>query len=146
MRTIDSGAGVLGVFPPGAYPISLSLVLSTFAKTIGSDFSLKMPVGAAAKFLKMILEFDRRHIKEPHWYVLVIGVRPDRQGRGLSRSLLQPVIDAADAQGVACYLENSNPANLPIYRKFGFDVAEELVPVRGSPKIWLMKRASLKQA
>lgn len=65
----------------------------------------------------------RKHLGDrPHWYVTLLGVRPETQGKGLSRLVLRPVFDAADAAGVPVYLETTPEANVPIYRKLGFEL------------------------
>ena len=46
-----------------------------------------------------------RDIPSPHWYLSILGVDPDHQGKGLGGELLKPVLAQADAQGLPCYLE-----------------------------------------
>ena len=36
----------------------------------------------------------------PHWYLYILGVHPDVQGRGLGSALMRPVLDRCDAEGV----------------------------------------------
>ena len=65
-----------------------------------------------------------RHLGgRPHWYVHLLGVRPGSQGKGLARAVLGPVFAAADRAGVPVYLETMPEANVPIYRKLGFELA-----------------------
>ena len=54
------------------------------------------------------------------WYLVYIGTRPSGRGKGHCRKLIEHVTKQADRERVACYLESSNEANPPIYRKFGF--------------------------
>ncbi|KAF2651469.1 hypothetical protein K491DRAFT_707018 [Lophiostoma macrostomum CBS 122681] len=54
------------------------------------------------------------------WYLVYIGTRPSGRGKGHCRKLMEHVTKQADKEGLACYLESSNEANPPIYRKFGF--------------------------
>lgn len=56
-----------------------------------------------------------------HWYLNVIATRPDRQGQGLGAEALRPVLDRCDVDGIPAYLESSNPRNLTLYRRHGFD-------------------------
>ncbi len=68
-------------------------------------------------------EFDAgraKHIPGPHWYVQLLGVRPDAQGKGLSRAVLRPVFEAADRDRVPVYLETATEPNVAIYQKLGF--------------------------
>ena len=63
-----------------------------------------------------------RHVPGPHWYVSLIGVRPEFQGRGLGRAVLCPVFEAADRDRVPVYLETRSEANVAIYRRLGFEL------------------------
>ena len=55
------------------------------------------------------------------WYLVYIGTRPSGRGKGHARKLLEHVTMQADREGRPVYLESSNEANPPIYRKFGFE-------------------------
>jgi predicted N-acetyltransferase YhbS len=55
----------------------------------------------------------------------------DDQRRGLGSRLVRPILERADRDGVACHLETADPANVPYYRRFGFEVVEpslEVIP------------------
>ncbi len=80
------------------------------------------------------------HPKEPHWYLNVVSTLPGRQGRGLGASVLQPVLQQADADGTPCYLESTNPRNRTLYYRQGFeDMAE--IRLDGGPTLLQMWRA-----
>lgn len=55
------------------------------------------------------------------WYLVYLGTRPSKQGKGHARKLVEHVTKLADHEGRACYLESSNASNPAIYRKFGFE-------------------------
>lgn len=55
------------------------------------------------------------------WYLVYIGTRPSGRGKGHARKLIEHVTEQADCEGRPVYLESSNAANPPIYRKFGFE-------------------------
>jgi ribosomal protein S18 acetylase RimI-like enzyme len=55
------------------------------------------------------------------WYLVYIGTKPSGRGKGYCRKLIEHVTQQADIEGRATYLESSNEANPPIYRKFGFE-------------------------
>jgi len=76
----------------------------------------------------------------PHWLCLYIGVRPDAQGQGLGRALLQPGLEAADASGVPVHLVATNSATAPFYERFGFRVLAEIEPAPGVPVLRPMWR------
>jgi ribosomal protein S18 acetylase RimI-like enzyme len=56
------------------------------------------------------------------WYLFLLGVEPSRQRRGLGGALMRGVLERADVDKVACYLETENERNVAFYRKQGFDV------------------------
>jgi ribosomal protein S18 acetylase RimI-like enzyme len=76
----------------------------------------------------------------PHWHLLQLGVEPSCRGRGVARSLVEPVLLRADAAGLPCYLETHNPVNLPFYSKLGFTVVGQ-ARSPGGLQIWAMRRA-----
>jgi len=73
-------------------------------------------------------QMDAHHPAQPHWYLSMIGVDPARQGRGLGSALLKHTLAAIDDEGVAAYLESSNPKNIPLYERFGFEVTGQIQP------------------
>ena len=62
------------------------------------------------------------HPEEPHWYLAMIGVDPARQGRGYGSAILKESLKRCDEEGVMAYLESSNPKNVPLYERYGFEV------------------------
>ena len=58
----------------------------------------------------------------PHWYLHLLGVRPEAQGQGLSRKVLKPMFDLADQKKVPIYLETMPEENVPVYQKLGFEL------------------------
>ena len=89
--------------------------------------------------LQVLSHMERVHPKEPHWYLAILGTRPEAQGKGVGSALLQPVLDDCDAQGLPAYLESSKEANIPFYRRHGFEVTG-LIEVPGGPSLWPMWR------
>ncbi|HEY1389771.1 MAG TPA: GNAT family N-acetyltransferase [Ktedonobacterales bacterium] len=80
-----------------------------------------------------------RYAPDPHWYLAQIGVEPALQRQGIATRLLRPMLARIDSARLPCYLETENPANIPIYQRYGFQVAaEDAVP--DGPRIWAMVR------
>lgn len=84
-----------------------------------------------------------RWAPEPHWYLMILGVDPPHQGRGVGGELIAPVLAEADAAGLPAYLETQKARNVPFYRRHGFEVVEETDAPSGGPHWWLMKREAL---
>lgn len=81
------------------------------------------------------------HPAEPHWYLPLIGVDPAHQRQGLGSVLLRHALAQCDLDHVAAYLESSNPANIPLYRRHGFEVLDT-IQLGSSPPIFPMLRAA----
>jgi predicted N-acetyltransferase YhbS len=44
--------------------------------------------------------------------------------RRLGSRLVEPILERPDRDGLPCRLETSDPANVPFYRRFGFEVED----------------------
>jgi len=62
------------------------------------------------------------HPSEPHWYLPLLGVDPLYHGKGLGSTLLKHATTKFDDDNVLAYLESSNPRNIPLYERHGFEV------------------------
>ena len=62
---------------------------------------------------------------EPHFYLGVLGVHPDQQGKRLGGVLVEPILEACDRGGVLAHLESSNPRNIGFYERLGFVTTDE---------------------
>jgi GNAT superfamily N-acetyltransferase len=135
LATRDDGqpSAAVVIYPPIGWPLPL-WTLAYGAP--GAVLSGPVPL---ARLLRGQATLDRGHPEEPHLFVSILAVAPDLQRGGRGRVLLTEALRRADAAGVPAYLDTANPANLPYYRSFGFDlVGEERLP-RGAP-LWLMLR------
>lgn len=84
---------------------------------------------------------DKHHpMARPHAYLWFLGVRPEAQGLGVGSRMLAAGLKAVDEQGRHAFLESSNVANVPLYRRFGFEVVEEYRARPDAPPIWAMWR------
>ena len=91
------------------------------------------------KGLKLLDAMAKKHPKEPHWYLGLLGVDPAFQGKGLGGALLTHRLEVCDATHMPAYLETQKPENLPFYERFGFSVLEE-ISHDGCPTLWTMWR------
>lgn len=81
-----------------------------------------------------------RDMPDPHWYLMILGVEPARQGQGVGGQMIASVLRRADAAGVACYLETAKARNVPFYQRHGFEVlVEDTMPDAGFT-YWTMRR------
>lgn len=61
------------------------------------------------------------HPGEPHWYLPLIGVDPAYQGKGHGDALMSYALKRCDRDQVPAYLESTNPRNISLYRRHGFE-------------------------
>jgi ribosomal protein S18 acetylase RimI-like enzyme len=96
--------------------------------------------GALRRMVTMSRAWAERDPREPHWHIGPIGVLPELQGQGVGSRLIQSCINVVDRDGLGAYLETSNPANPPLYRRFGFTTTDE-APVNGAPNYFMWRPA-----
>jgi ribosomal protein S18 acetylase RimI-like enzyme len=132
----DPGAlSAVGIWaPPKQYKVPVARTLAVAHLLATTNLTSLRRIAATT-------ELDRLHPTEPHWYLAVLGTRPDAEGRGHGGAVLHPVFARADADGVGCYLESSKEANIPYYERHGFTVTgtHDLDRGRG-PRLWTMWR------
>lgn len=87
----------------------------------------------------MFEQMGAYHPKTPHWYLPMIGVDTAQQGRGIGASLMQHALANCDADGLPAYLESSNPRNISLYERFGFEVVGT-IQVGDAPPLYPMLR------
>jgi ribosomal protein S18 acetylase RimI-like enzyme len=99
--------------PPGIEPDDAEMdavMKGAFRPEIAED------VGAVMKAMA------GHHPHEPHWYLPLIAADPHWIGQGLGGLLLKHALRRCDEQGVAAYLESSNPRNISLYQRHGFEI------------------------
>jgi ribosomal protein S18 acetylase RimI-like enzyme len=79
------------------------------------------------------------HPADPHWYLPLIGVDPAHQGRGQGDALMAYALARCDSDHAPAYLESSNPRNISLYRRHGFEPLGE-IQVGSSPTLVPMLR------
>ncbi len=75
------------------------------------------------------------HPEEPHWYLGHLAVSARARGQGIGQALVAAGVERADHQGMGCYLETTNPANLAFYHRAGFDELE-CITLPATPTVW----------
>ena len=82
---------------------------------------------------------EKYHPDDPCWYLPLIGVDPAHQGRALGSALMKHALLRCDEDGLPAYLESSNPRNVSLYVRHGFEVMGE-IQVGSSPPVCPMIR------
>jgi ribosomal protein S18 acetylase RimI-like enzyme len=125
--------------PPKSTTVSLKRLLRIGALTT----AFKMGLPGLLRFNKADTYMQSAHkrcVTEPHWYLWVLGVDPAHQGQGIGSTLLHAGLQRADAAGLPCYLDTTNPKNVPLYQKFGFTIASEVTIPNSNLHVWNMVR------
>ncbi len=83
--------------------------------------------------------------RDPHWYVHMMAVAPDHQGKGHGSALLRHVLDAANHRDPSAptVLTTHLEANVTYYRRAGFHVSDQhtLTPPGSHPySVWSMRK------
>jgi ribosomal protein S18 acetylase RimI-like enzyme len=63
-------------------------------------------------------------MKRKYWYLNVIAVCPDHQGKGFATKLIKQIIERATENNEDVYLETQNKNNIAIYERYGFKLIE----------------------
>ena len=76
------------------------------------------------------------------WYLSIVAVAPEQQGRGLGVRLLTPTLAEADAAGAPCYLETFGSRSMKFYERLGFVARETFAEPTAQARYTLMVRPS----
>lgn len=96
---------------------------------------LRLPLGFGLRGFRRLIDYDEvgrrmhhQYAPGPHWYLSVVAVEPNQQGRGIGSSMMGPMLAQADAQGMPCWLDTHQEQNVRLYQRHGFQVAERTIP------------------
>ena len=113
----DDGAAVATWLPPG---------VKADGDRMAAIMAEQTPESRMGEMNGLFAQMEEFHLAEPHWYLPLIAADPARQGQGLGTALMEGAIARIDADGRPAYLESSNPRNIPLYERFGFERIGEI--------------------
>ncbi|MCS5635444.1 MAG: GNAT family N-acetyltransferase [Myxococcota bacterium] len=111
-------AGGLIALPPGAWPLPPPALLAQIQLALGQG------MGTVRRWGKVYRRLAQFHPREPHWYLLLLGVGPAGQRRGVGSALLETWLREVDRGGASAYLETDRRENVAFYQRAGFEVLE----------------------
>jgi GNAT superfamily N-acetyltransferase len=124
-------AGVALWLPPGVAPDQNAL----------SDIMLRTVAPSRREDVFAVFErMATHHPREPHWYLPLIGVDPAHQGRGYGRALMTASLARCDRDGVPAYLESTNPRNITLYLRHGFEALATIQVGTSPPLVPMLRR------
>ena len=126
----DDGTAAALWLPPGEHPDE---------ETMGELIERTVPDEIQGDLNAVFEQMAGFHPDEPHWYLPMIGVDPAYQGKGYGGALLKHALRKCDETHTPAYLESSNPRNIPLYQRHGFETIGE-VQVGTSPTVVPMLR------
>lgn len=95
----------------------------------------------ASRVLGALEMFEQAHPRtEPHYYLSLLATRPEQTGHGYGLGLLADNLREIDQHPAPAYLEASNPGNVPLYRRYGFEVHGSFQLPDGGPEVVTMWR------
>lgn len=121
--------------PPGTHPLSMLQRLRLLPGMAGA-----LGLTSLLRAQRVLGHLDGIHPKgDDCWYLGVLGVSPDRQGRGLGGRLIEPVLQACDEARLGCWLETGMESNVAYYAARGFRT-RSVSRIRDGPQVWGMWR------
>ena len=72
------------------------------------------------QIVDFMTEESKQVVSETFWYLSILGISPNFQGKGLGLDLVLPVLKKTDKIGAATYLETFTPKNFGFYKRLGF--------------------------
>ena len=124
-------------------PSNSHLAMGQFIRSGFLTAILSMGLTTLKRFMSTAAFFEelkKQTISEPHWVLVILGIEPSQQGKGLGGKLIAPILARADAEGMPCYLESLNERNLSFYERHGFEVATHRQIPKEGPQVWTMLR------
>ena len=111
----DDGLGAALWRRPGGYPEPLSAAIRVLPR------ALRLFPRQFLRASRGTARLARVHPREPHWYLVAVGVVPEATGQGRGTALLAPVLERCDAERLPAYLEASTEDNARLYARLGFE-------------------------
>lgn len=128
---VEGFAGAALWLPPDVHADEDALT-RLFEETVADD--------KKADLFAVFEQMENYHPTEAHWYLPMIGVDAFRQGYGYGSALMRHALAVCDRDDRLAYLESSNPRNISLYQRHGFEVLGT-IQVGSSPPIFPMLRA-----
>lgn len=131
----DDASGAALWTPPGKWDLGILAQLVMLP-----DFVHALGLRRLFDVVPRIDALQKRHPREPHYYLFTLGVDPSKQGRGVGSALMKSMLARCDAERMPAYLESSTERSRDIYARHGFVVREEHRLAPSAPPMWLMWR------
>ena len=129
---IDGFLGGALWLPPDVHPDE-DAVVALVQNTVAAD--------KQEDLFGLLERMGNYHPEESHWFLPLIGVDSIHQGKGFGSALMEQGLLRCDRDSIPAYLESSNPRNISLYERHGFEVLDTF-QVGSTPPVSPMLRES----
>jgi len=131
--------GVAIWIPSDNYPVTFWRLVHSVPLSV--IFGLGREGGSRMRYTGEYIDVVHKRLAPfKHWFLQTIGVEPPFQGKGYAGKLLRPMFARIDKEGLPCYLETLDEANVQLHEHFGFKVIEKSTIPKTSLTNWAMLR------
>ncbi|RZO96751.1 MAG: GNAT family N-acetyltransferase [Gammaproteobacteria bacterium] len=123
-------SGVAAWFPPD-YIIEFKAIEETLKD---------LPDNSQKDIFKYFKQFEENRPKDA-WYLEYLGVDPSKHSMGLGSLLLKKSLEKIDNLHQSAYLESSNPKNMTLYERHGFETVSKIQFGEGPPMHTMFREA-----
>ncbi len=88
---------------------------------------------------KQLDQRQKELYQESDYYLSLLFVSPEMQGKRLASKLLSEQLNKFDQEHLTCSLDTFNPNNIGLYERFGFQLVSE-IPFQGSLVSYQLQR------
>ena len=114
---VDGFVGAALWLPPDIHPDE---------EALGEHMQRTISESILEDVFSVLEQMEHCHPTDPHWYLPLLAVDPVHQGNGYGSALLKDAIAKFDTDGMIAYLESSNPRNISLYERHGFEIITEI--------------------
>ena len=94
---------------------------------------------------RILDEMEGYHPHDDCWYLPLIAVDPVYQNQGIGSQLMKYALNKVDSDALPAYLESSNPKNISLYERYGFEIMGR-IQIADAPPIHPMIRERVVQS
>ena len=126
----DDNSGIALWFPPN-FDVQFDAISET----------LKDLPSYSQKDIFQYFDAFENHKPKDAWYLEYLGVDPSKHSLGLGSLLLKNSLDKIDELHQPAYLESSNPRNMSLYERHGFEAVSKIQFGVGPPMHTMYREA-----
>lgn len=118
--------------------------LSWFIRCSSLSMLFQNGIGTIRRVMRVMNCMTKAHEKYApgkHYYLSILGIDPDFQGKGFGSLLIGNVLEKFDKEDPRpAYVETNETVNVPFYEKLGFKVKKEMIIPKTDVPVWFMLR------